>query len=127
MNILQSNMLSGPKPRRVQYSTLKPLLTYKPTDFRRYIIEKRLRTLREYSLYTKRSIRVQHRESVQRCALSVGTHFAGSNIDALRLAIQDLGFNEVSKCKIRLAKLIFFIEFSLCINSKCRYQWLSPV
>ncbi|KAL5971802.1 Tubulin polyglutamylase TTLL11 [Taenia solium] len=97
MNNLQPNMLSGPKPRRVQYNTLKPLLTYKPTDFRRYIIEKRMRTLREYSLYTKRSIRVQHRESVQRCALSVGTHFAGSNIDALRLAIQDLGFNEVTE------------------------------
>ncbi|CDS36633.1 tubulin polyglutamylase TTLL11 [Echinococcus multilocularis] len=90
-------MLSGPKPRQAHYTTFKPLLAYKPTDFRRFIIEKRMRTLREYSLFTKRSIRVQHRESVQRCALSVGTHFAGSNIDALRLAIQDLGFNEVTE------------------------------
>ena len=96
MATLQSNVLSGHKPRSVHCNNFKPLLIYKPTDFRRFVVEKRLRTLREYSLFTKRSIKVQPRESMLDCALSVGTHFAGSNIDVLRLAIQDLGFNEVS-------------------------------
>ncbi|BHF79381.1 Tubulin polyglutamylase ttll11 [Sparganum proliferum] len=55
-----------------------------------------MKTLREYSLYTKRSISVKPRDFHHRCTLSVGTQHAGTNIDALRLAIRDIGYNEVT-------------------------------
>ncbi len=74
---------------------LKPLATYKPTDFRRVLLSRKMRSLRAYSLSTKQSISVKPKEFILRCALSVGTLNAGSNIDALRLALQDLGLNEV--------------------------------
>uniref|UniRef100_A0A5K3EMN1 Ribosomal_L16 domain-containing protein n=1 Tax=Mesocestoides corti TaxID=53468 RepID=A0A5K3EMN1_MESCO len=92
-----TNFMCGSKAHRRFNVKLRPIWSYKPTDFRRYLIEKKMRTLREYSLSTKRSISVQPKEPTHRCTLSVGTQFAGSNIDALRLAIQDLGFNEVTE------------------------------
>lgn len=98
-----ANLRSDSKPNHLQYNPFKTILTYKPNDFRRYIVEKRLKALREYSLFTRRSIKVQYREPLQRCTLSVGTNFAGSNIDVLRLAIHAIGFNEVS-AKISFVK-----------------------
>uniref|UniRef100_A0A0V0J6F1 Tubulin polyglutamylase TTLL11 n=1 Tax=Schistocephalus solidus TaxID=70667 RepID=A0A0V0J6F1_SCHSO len=75
---------------------LKPLSAYKPTDFRRTLMIKKMKSLREYSLYTKRSISVKPKDYHHRCTLSVGTQHAGTNIDALRLAIRDIGYNEVT-------------------------------
>ncbi len=95
MPTTKTKLLPEAKPRKRHHIKLMPITAYKPTDFRRYLIERKMRTLREYSLSTKRSISVRPKEYIQRCALSVGTQYAGSNIDALRLAIQDLGFNEV--------------------------------
>ncbi|CAL8071697.1 unnamed protein product [Calicophoron daubneyi] len=88
--------MDGGKAKKAAQHRIEWLLDLKPCDFRRQLLKRYLKDIRQFSKNTKESIRAKYLPSERtEESISVLTQFCGSNLNVVRICVQSLGLVEV--------------------------------